>query len=260
MGSQSSATALAAPGALRLPGDEIHVWHGVAAPSAPAPPGPDPQDLAALCAAERGRCLSLVGDETRRRYAAVHARVRGVLAGYLGVAPEAIRFGRAPCCRCGDRRHSPPCVDWPRTELRFGLSASGDHWLLAVARGRRIGADIEAAAKIDTALMSRACLTPGEQAYLATRDAAQRPGVLYRCWTRKEAVLKACGVGLASSPRALEVSPRRRGVIEVEFPCPAGPGRWAVHDLDAAPGTPRAWWAALAQPAAGAGRIVLREA
>jgi hypothetical protein len=61
--------------------------------------------------------------------------VRGILAGYLGRAPETLRFARAPLGK--------PALLAEPTELEFNLTHSDWCALVAVARGRRVGVDVE---------------------------------------------------------------------------------------------------------------------
>jgi len=247
--------------------NEIHVWHGMVA-AADRRFAPPAADVACLSEGERARCRTFGRRTDQRRFAAVHAGVRRILADYLGTAAPLIRFGRVPCCRCGDTRHGPPRVDWPDTDITFSQSYAGDHWLLAITRGRPVGVDVEVASGADITLLARTCLSPAELAYLTAQDRARRDDIFYTCWTRKEAVLKACGVGLAVPPRSVDVAPVLRPRARVPFACAAGPREWTVEDLagkqassrQLATGTPARWFGAIAQPSAGRSRILLREA
>ena len=236
--------------------DDVHAWHGRLDPPADAGARPRAADLEILSAQERARCQGFVRAVDSARFAAMHAAVRRVLAGYLDVEPAAIQFGRSRCCACGRAEHGPPRIDWPATDLCWNLSRSADHWLLAVTRQRRIGVDIEVPRDLDLGEMAPAALTEAEQEYLSSQQQAGRLGLFYRCWTRKEAVLKACGVGLAGSLRTLDAAPARSGPVELAHRCRGGPGRWAVQDLIQQCGQP-AWLGAVAQPAAGAARVRL---
>lgn len=260
-----------------LTGAEVHAWHGCVDFSDGAPGEPRESDLAILSADERERCQRFVRQADRIRFAATHAAQRRLLARYLEVDPAEIRFGRIPCCACGSTAHGPPRIDWPPAGISCNLSGSGDHWLLAVTRERRVGADIEVPRDIDTGQLASACLTSAEQQILSSQPESARLPTFYRCWTRKEAVLKACGIGLPGSMSGLEVLPGRSGAVEVRHRCKAGPDSWVVEDLPPAPGpagmkipagTPAGpgragtltWIGAVAQPAADAGPIWFREA
>jgi 4'-phosphopantetheinyl transferase len=246
--------------------NEVHVWHGIVDQASDQSCGPSTGDLACLSARERARCLTFARPVGQRRFAAAHAGVRRLLAGYLNAAAPSIRFGRVPCCRCGDTEHGPPRIDWPPTDITFSLSHAGDHWLLAVTRGRRVGVDIELPGA-DIALLAPACLSAAELDYLEAHDGTRRDAIFYTCWTRKEAVLKACGIGLAAPPSFVRVAPALSPRARVTFACPAGPREWAVDDLarpqdsrQQPPGSRALWFGAIAQPLTSQGRILLRAA
>jgi 4'-phosphopantetheinyl transferase len=74
----------------------------------------------------------------------------------------------------------------------FSLSHSGDLAVLAVDVSP-VGADTEPADRPWRPETARRVLTAAEQRHLAGRGAEEFP----RLWTRKEAVMKACGRGLA---------------------------------------------------------------
>ena len=246
-----------------LTGADVHVWHGCVDVTGDVPPEPRGSDLAILSADERTRCQRFVRQADRVRFAMTHAAQRRVLARYLEIDPAEIQFGRTPCCECGSVQHGPPRIDRPVTDITVNLSGSGDHWLLAITRARPVGADIEVPRDIDTGQLARACLTPQEQQDLGRQPGAARQQIFfYRCWTRKEAVLKACGIGLPGSMRGLEAVPGRIGPVEVRHCCQAGPDRWLVQDLTGIPGPAQApaWLGAVAQPAAEAGAVWFCEA
>ena len=105
--------------------------------------------------------------------------------------------------------------------LEFNLSHSGDTALLAVARDRAVGIDIvRHDSKADHAGIARRAFTPVERdAVEAHRRSSEAfLAAFYATWARKEASLKARGLGLASKAREEE------------------PDRWAVFDVDAGTG------------------------
>ncbi|HKB30973.1 MAG TPA: 4'-phosphopantetheinyl transferase superfamily protein [Streptosporangiaceae bacterium] len=231
------------PGALTA--GEVHVWHGRVTGE------PASADVAVLSDAERERAARFLRPGDRTRFVAAHAAQRRLLGRYLDADPAVIRFGRSPCCKCGSGEHGRPSIEWPPTGLSHNLSGSGEHWLLAVSAGAQVGVDIECHRDIDVDRMTEACLTESERAQLRGQPDEVRRQLFFRCWTRKEAVLKACGVGLATSLTSLEVHPDRRGTAEVHHTSGTCPGTWLVQDL---PGTAD-WSGAVAQPGGPAGQI-----
>ncbi len=230
------------PGALA---GEVHIWHGRITGE------PASEDVAVLSDAERARSERFVRPGDRARFVAAHAAQRRLLAHYLDTDPAAIRFGRSPCCKCGSLEHGRPSVEWPSAGLSHNLSRSGDQWLLAVTARGPVGVDIEGHRDIEIARMAEACLTESECAYLADQPDELREQVFFRCWTRKEAVLKACGVGLAARLTSLEVCPAHSGSVEVHHTSGTCPDTWLVADLAGE----AEWSAAVAQPAGQPGQV-----
>jgi 4'-phosphopantetheinyl transferase len=79
--------------------------------------------------------------------------------------------------------------------------------LCALAVGRRVGVDLVGArpGRADDAV-ARALFAPGEVAGLRALPPEARAPAFRRCWTRKEAYVKARGEGLALPLDAFEVS------------------------------------------------------
>jgi 4'-phosphopantetheinyl transferase len=152
-----------------LPEGEVHVW------LVPLGRGPRPGE----------------------RSARTHAALRLVLGGLTGEAPDGLRFERH-CGHCGDAGHGKPRLAG-RTDLEFSISHSGELALIAVAHGRRVGADVERVRRrTDVLAIARGSLSARERHAIESLPAGEgRRAEFFRCWTRKEAYLKALGVGLA---------------------------------------------------------------
>jgi 4'-phosphopantetheinyl transferase len=174
--------------------------------------------------------------EPRKRSLVGHVALRLVLAELTGSAPEDLRFERR-CGHCGRLGHGKPHLSG-HPDLDFSLSHSGGLALIAVARGRRVGADVERLRpRTDVLAIARGSLSARERrvveggetdaarrgetdaARRGETDAARREA-FFRCWTRKEAYLKGLGVGLAGG---LDSDPDD------------APG-WQVRSLPAPPG------------------------
>ena len=119
--------------------------------------------------------------------------LRRVLAPYLGEAAEEIELAAG--------EHGKPRLAEEPERLGFNLSHSGRLALVAVARGREVGVDVERVRpERDLLALAERALAPEEAA--AVREAAEpeRARRFYELWTRHEARLKCLGVGLASRP------------------------------------------------------------
>lgn len=158
------------------------------------PEGDDFRRLAAwrdLAADERARAERLVRARDGRRFVLCRAALRAILGGLLQVEPAAVAFeagpGGKPMLARPDGR---PC--------RFNVTHSGDLALIAVSWGRELGVDVELTRPIQQAArIVESYFTAAEVAEFLKLDEADRAGAFIRGWTRKEAVVKAQGVGLA---------------------------------------------------------------
>jgi 4'-phosphopantetheinyl transferase len=185
-------------------------------------------DEACLSIDEQERAARFQIGVARQRFVAARSALRYVLARYLHRDAGHLSFVTGP--------HGKLALD--DDALAFNLSHAGDYALIAVAKRLAVGVDIEhispARASVDIA--SR-FFSPLEQAQLAVTPTDVRAAAFFRIWSRKEAVIKALGEGLACPLSTFDVSPdvdearllafRREG-IEVDD--------WSMLSIDAAPG------------------------
>jgi 4'-phosphopantetheinyl transferase len=173
-----------------------------------------------LAAAEHARAARFGRESLRRRYIVGRASLRWALARALGVAPDAVPIVRGPRGR--------PRLDG-ETDLDFNISHTEGVALMGIARGCRIGVDVERADRdVHADGLARKFLTAAEQATLAPLDAQARRTRFLRYWTCKEAMSKATGDGLSAPFRELEL--HVADVVElVRGPAPYEPSRWRLH-------------------------------
>jgi 4'-phosphopantetheinyl transferase len=144
-----------------------------------------------LSAAEIVQADRFVQASDGARYTVAHGRLRQIIASYTGLNAESLRFLHTDAGKPFLPLECMPSA----ADLRFNLSHSSDVAVLAVANGVDVGADIEQVRAVDSAVV--ACFfDPDEQRDLAQLPAENWLRGFYRCWTRKEAVLKASGYGL----------------------------------------------------------------
>jgi 4'-phosphopantetheinyl transferase len=159
-----------------------------------------------LCAQERQRAARLRFERDRRRFIVARARLRELLAARLGVRPASVRLACNPNGKPALARQ-PAQAHW-----RFNVSHCEEVAVYALSRRREVGIDVEAIRSLPAAdAIAAQCFTPREsEAYrgLAPRD---KPLAFFRCWTRKEAFVKALGVGLSVRLDELDVSEGRVG-------------------------------------------------
>ena len=185
-----------------------------------------------------GRALDVLTDEERERvgrfrrpadaasFAAGRALVRLALAERVGAAPGELVFDT--WCELHSSPHGKPRLVDPTAELDFSLSRAGPRLLLAVSPAP-VGVDVERRRRDVEVGVARIAFADDERAELE----AAGPDAFLACWTRKEAVLKALGHGLAVDPKSLSVTfldgvePRIRRLPEEYGP----PETWSLVPL-----------------------------
>jgi len=139
----------------------------------------------------------VIGEELAqaRRYARLADSVKH-LAG-RALARQALRatFGQDAAAPFALTPYGKPYC--PRCGAHFSISHSGEQVWLAVCREGPVGVDVEAMRPLPEMAELAARLHPREQAHILSEAADARAEAFYRCWTRKEAVLKALGRGLS---------------------------------------------------------------
>ena len=151
-----------------------------------------------LDADERGRAARFRFDRDRNRFVARRGQLRELLGNDLGIAPGALRLAE-------DGYGKPVLLDDP--ELNFNLSHSNGHALIATARGSAIGCDIEwRNPELACPKVARRLFAPAEYEALIALPPEQWVAGFYNCWTRKEAYVKALGLGLSYPLDAFTVS------------------------------------------------------
>ncbi|NLX26042.1 MAG: 4'-phosphopantetheinyl transferase superfamily protein [Lentisphaerae bacterium] len=84
-----------------------------------------------------------------------------------------------------------------QTDIDFSISHSGAWVWAAFSRKGQIGIDIEKVRKLRDLLGMAKMFHPQEIAEIQAVPENERPAYFYRCWVRKEALLKANGEGLS---------------------------------------------------------------
>jgi 4'-phosphopantetheinyl transferase len=219
-----------APGdALPLAGGELHLWA--------VPLDPPPERLAAygetLAGDEWTRAWRFRFEVHRRRFIAGRGALRALLGAYLGLPPARLAF------TYGERGKPDLAPGCGGGTLFFNLSHSHELGLLAVTRAREVGVDVEHAKPMpDLERIAERFFAAEENAALLALPPAEQERAFFRCWTRKEAYLKAVGVGLAAPLDSFVVTltpgtPARMLALRGD---PAAGARWRLWHLEPAPG------------------------
>jgi 4'-phosphopantetheinyl transferase len=214
---------------LALPEDEVQLWR---------------VNLEAIGAEESRWQKILSSDEStrasrfhfsrdRQRFVAGRALLRIILAGYLETDANSLCFSYSlkekPSL-------GPPHAD---SNVMFNITHSGGVALLAFTRGREIGVDVEQVrSDFELEAIARRFFSKHEQSQLAAVPAEEKPAAFFRCWTRKEAYIKATGDGLSLPLSQFDVSLEvgEQNALLATRPDAAEVSRWLLRDVPGGPG------------------------
>jgi len=159
-----------------------------------------------LSAHEHARAARMAFGQDAQRYLACRHALRRILADALECSVQSVKIEI-------DELDKPRLAD--HVTLQFNVSHSAQVGLIALSRDTPIGVDIEVVRSIiDTDTLARSHFTDDELAEWLRMAKPERDRSFLTCWTRKEACLKALGVGLSAPPSAVNAgcSPRVRVV------------------------------------------------
>ena len=206
--------------------NEVHVWKiDLKAPGLS-------ENRETLSKDEKARAARFRFHTDGDRFIAARSSLRTILGRYLWTRPAELKFGINPFGK-------PHLVVQDKLGLRFNLSHSHEIALLALARNRDVGVDIEFMRRdFATDEVAESFFSRSEVNQLASIASELKTEAFFNCWTRKEAYIKARGEGLSfpldqfdvsfapDAPAALLANRRDRGEVS----------RWSFQALSPAPG------------------------
>lgn len=217
------------PSPLGLHENEVQLWRA---------------DLDALASQESRWQQILSGNEQKRaarfhfakdrqHFAAARAILRLILSGYLEIDPGHIEFGYS-------QREKPYLAGrCALSGIMFNVSHSGGVALYAFARGIELGVDVERIGReIEVESIARRFFSAYEQQQLLNFPAAERVEAFFRCWTRKEAYIKATGEGLSLPLSQFDVSllPNSEDALIATRPDSKEAKQWLLREVPAGAG------------------------
>jgi 4'-phosphopantetheinyl transferase len=168
----------------------------------------------------------------RRRFIATRALLRCFLGAELKLRAENVALAMGPAGK--------PVL--PNSAIQFNVSHSGRFIAIALAQDCAVGIDVEEIRqRADFSGIARNFFHPRECADLASLSDKEALPAFYRCWTRKESIVKALGVGLRLPLASFRVSclpGAQSQLLAVEddgLRAGLGPN-WSVYDLEPATG------------------------
>ena len=179
-----------------LPHDEVHVWRA----AVDMPLSSMVQLRQVLSSDERERADRFHFEMDQKRCVIGRGVLRSLLGQILHIPAAQLRF------ECDD--FGKPClIAGQGLPMQFNISHSGDLVLIAIAKGRAVGVDVEKIrADLDSDSIAARFFSANECKELASLAGPERCQAFFTCWTRKEAYLKARGVGLSLPLDRFDVS------------------------------------------------------
>jgi 4'-phosphopantetheinyl transferase len=138
---------------------------------------------------ERSRAAQFRVSRPRESFILTRAALRHLIGQYLGQRPSSVSLQNGP--------HGKPTLSH-NSELQFNVTHSGEMAAIALTQGCDIGIDIEQIRLFpDLEQVATRSFCYEEAAEINSLPAGERERAFFACWTRKEAYIKAIGVGLS---------------------------------------------------------------
>ena len=190
------------------------------------------EHYALLSDAETRRAGNYASPKKAREFIITRGALRRVLAHALDQNPRAFCFEY--------ETHGRPYLadQGGHDGVSFSVSHSHDLALIALTRGRRVGIDIERVRyEVDHESLSRRFFSSAEYQALRCHHNGVRLRAFFAVWTRKEALVKATGTGIAGGLKAFDVSADPDSPAELLATRweDADPSNWLLTDICADP-------------------------
>ena len=214
-----------APAMLLLGNDEVHVWRA----TLDLPIARVASLEQTLAADERTRAGRFHYERDRRHFIVARGFLRMILGRYLGRDPRALRFGSNPY-----GKPSLAAESGGDATLSFNVTHAGGMALYAVTANRAVGIDLEGIRMdVECDSIAEHFFSPRERRMLRAVPSAQRPEAFFHCWTRKEAYVKARGLGLSIALDQFDVSVSLAEPAALLQTREEGQesSHWSLHDL-----------------------------
>jgi 4'-phosphopantetheinyl transferase len=166
-------------------------------------------------------------EKDKSSYIIAHGCLRDILSRYLRCEPRELSFDIDEYGKPSIKGH----------KLEFNLSHSGDFALIAVSRERKVGVDVERIrSDLELESMASRFFSPTEVSELAALPPKQRKLAFFNCWTRKEAYIKAQGLGLSLPLDSFDVSltPNEPAILRATRPDAQEASCWTLFSLEVA--------------------------
>jgi 4'-phosphopantetheinyl transferase len=178
-----------------------------------------------LSSEEQERALRFRVERPRKEFVLTRGTLRTLLAQYLGITPQEVHFRYAV--------RGKPALEG-ESGLCFNVSHTDGLALMAFVMRRTIGIDVENLVRaVDAQRLAERFFSERERQALRPLRGDELQAAFFRCWTRKEAYIKAKGDGLSLALHEFDVSiaEQDRDALLATRPDPTEAARWTVCDV-----------------------------
>jgi 4'-phosphopantetheinyl transferase len=178
-----------------------------------------------LSSEEQERALRFRVERRRTEFVLTRGTLRTLLAQYLGITPQEVQFRYEV--------RGKPALEG-ESGLCFNVSHTDGLALMAFVMRRTIGIDVENLVRgVDAQRLAERFFSERERQVLRPLRGDELQAAFFRCWTRKEAYIKAKGDGLSLALHEFDVSivEQDRDALLATRPDPTEAARWTVCDV-----------------------------
>ncbi len=182
---------------------------------------------------EKERASRFHFSKDRQLFIASRALLRRILAAYLNANPSEFNFSYSKTAKpslAGEHASS---------RMTFNVSHSGGIALYAFSLRRELGVDVEQVRQdFDVEPIAQRFFSAREREQLAALPKREIVDAFFRCWTRKEAYIKATGDGLSLPLSQFDVSleSSETSVLVATRPDTTEAERWFLREVPAGAG------------------------
>ena len=172
---------------------------------------------------EQARAARFKFERDRRRYLVAHIALHDILRRYLPSEPAHLSFD------IGANGKPRLAQALASRGVEFNLSHSNEMALLAVCDKREVGVDIEYVKEdFEFQEVAERFFTPREVTAMGGLPASLQRQAFFKCWTSKEAFLKAKGTGLSGALDEVEIALTTAEQVRITADVPG----WSLSELD----------------------------
>jgi 4'-phosphopantetheinyl transferase len=177
-----------------------------------------------LSQAEQEKAKKFHFASDRKKYVISHGIMRRLLASYIECEPLKIHYQV--------NEYGKPSMSTAQTPIHFNLTHSDNLAGLAIASSP-VGVDIEKIKPLDDYLsMTKHFLSPKESLIFQSLAQQEQQLTFYRAWTRKEAYIKAIGMGLSYPVEQVTVGLQEKAELLEDQANPANISKWSLFSFE----------------------------